>query len=108
MALKKKIDLEGGIAAEYHRISSGWFGPSGNCGAVVYSYTSEQWRNTEKDRMSKSAEEIEQSNTAKTAQCYVMLQEYTFTCDPINDAINLSYLYEKLKQTEAFEGAEDC
>jgi hypothetical protein len=108
MAIKKKMDLNRGIIAEYHRIDNVNFGISGNGNITVYSYTSEQWRQMEKDALAAKEEPTDDAQIISINQYSVHAQEYPFTLDIENDNVNFPYLYGKLKEMETFKDAEDC
>ena len=58
MAIEKEITTANGISVSYHRISSIRF-DDGNVEAEVISYSSEKYRNIEKDKRAKERRQLE-------------------------------------------------
>lgn len=88
MALRKTITLPNGVVVNYHRI-----------GYVRYEHTAVIVTvNSYVDEMHRRDEEVD--NT-------IIAQTFGLVVDD-GELINYSALYNKLKQLEVFEGAEDC
>lgn len=95
MAVCKSITLDNGVVTNYHRILSAYLcnetEPTLN--VRVGSYVSGDYRDEEK--------------TENSPNNVVHISEYNLDFR-IDEQINFADIYEKLKETEAFAGAEDC
>lgn len=94
MALKKEIELENGVIVKYHRIVS--INKITNVQTIVEvaSYINEQKREEEKEAIKNGA-----SMNIFIDTNYIALEYLE------ND--NIQSLYDKLKETDKFIGAED-
>ena len=95
MALKKEIELENGIVLNYHRIVS--INKITNYETIIEiaSYTSEEKREIEKEAL-------------ENGEAFNVFIETIFLNKEYDETDTIENLYEYLKTTEMFEGAEDC
>lgn len=94
MALKKEIELDNGITLKYHRIAS-INKITNHCTVIeVASYTSEEKREVEKEALANKT----------SFDVYVHTTLFNKEYDETDTIENM---YEYLKTTEMFEGAED-
>lgn len=109
MAIKKEIELDNGIITNYHRITSINKITNDTIIIEVSSYTSEVKRQEEtryqelqkkQNRTTEEQEELEKGINVYIDTDYISV-EYS-------ESSTIKDLYEYLKSTEKFKGAEDC
>ena len=95
MALKKEIELDNGIILNYHRIVSINKITNVQTTIEVASYTSEAKREIEKEAL-------------ENGEAFDVYIHTTYFNKEYNETDTIENLYEYLKTTEMFEGAEDA
>lgn len=115
MALKKEIELDNGVALNYHRITTLTKTTNISNTIEVSSYTSAKQRQKEKEYQElqiknanleegESLTEEEQELLNKGINVYIQSNYFTL---PYDENQTIEQAYEYLKTTEIFEGAED-
>ena len=112
MALKKKIELETGIILNYHRIVS--INKITNVQNIyeVASYVSEKQRKIEEryqelQKRSANGEELTKEENDELEKGINVFINTQYLSKDYNENINIGNVYDYLKTTKEFEGAED-